>query len=61
MNPPVNIFMGGQFQEYERRENEEFWAIIGVVDQVKIKVVVRSIKQGSKHLYSVLRLGTVKK
>jgi len=50
-----------QFQEYEQRGNEEFWVIIDVVDQVKVKVVVRSIKQGPKHFYSVLRLGTVKK
>jgi len=46
-----------QFQEYEQRGSEEFWVIIGIVDRMRVKVVVRSIKQGPKHLYSVLGVG----
>ncbi|MFA4889075.1 MAG: hypothetical protein WC628_05835, partial [Candidatus Omnitrophota bacterium] len=40
--------------DYQKRGNEEFWAFSGIVDDVLVKVVVRSIKGGKKHFYSVI-------
>lgn len=49
------------YQDYEKREqdNAEYWAFEGIVDGIKIKVVIRAIQKGQKHFYSVIRKGTI--
>lgn len=37
----------------------EFWVFESIVANVKIKVIVRSIKRGNKHFYSVIRKGSI--
>jgi len=49
------------FQKHEIRGDEEFWIFEAEIDGILIKVVVRSIKQGNKHFYSVIRKGSVEK
>jgi hypothetical protein len=46
--------------EREKRGDIEFWALTGVIERVKIKVVLRSIKGGKKHFYSVVWQGEEK-
>ena len=47
------------YQSHIKRGNEEFWIFEAELDNVKVKVVVRSIEQGNKHFYSVIRKGSV--
>lgn len=47
------------FQDYRKIRDMEFWVLESVVDNTKIKVVIRSIKGGHKHFYSVIRRGSV--
>ena len=47
------------FQNYRQDEEVEYWELSGVVDEVRVVVIMRSIKKGSKHLFSVIRRGTV--
>ena len=53
------------FQDYQEatdtKRKVEFWIFYGIVEDVKIKVVVRSIKGGTKHFLSVVRKGSVEK
>jgi len=37
----------------------EYWIFGGIIEEVSIKVVVRSIARGQKHFLSVVRKGTV--
>jgi hypothetical protein len=48
------------FQDYRKEQDMEFWELSGVIEDVKIVVVIRAIKGGSKHFFSVIRRGTVK-
>ena len=47
------------FQNYRKDGEVEYWELSGVVDEVRVVAIVRSIKKGSKHLFSVIRRGTV--
>ena len=49
------------FQDYIKSSDGrfEFWGINGVVDLVKVRVIVRSVNEGHKHFYSVIRKGSV--
>ena len=49
------------FQDYIKSSDGrfEFWGINGVVDLVKVRVIVRSVNEGPKHFYSVIRKGSV--
>lgn len=49
------------YQDYKRHNTIEYWIFEGVVRYTKITVVVRSIKKGNKHFYSVIRKGSVEK
>ncbi|MFH1713382.1 MAG: hypothetical protein ABH896_04330 [Candidatus Jacksonbacteria bacterium] len=53
------------FQDYQevtnRKYKVEYWIFYGIVYDVNIKVVVRSIKDGAKHFLSVIRKGSVEK
>ena len=49
------------FQDHQRSTNGkiQFWGFSGVVELVKVRVIVRSVDDGPKHFYSVIRKGTV--
>ena len=47
------------YQDYQKSHDLEFWAFDGIVSGTKVRVIVRSIKKGSKHFYSVIRRGSV--
>ncbi len=53
------------FQDYEERTNVghkvEYWIFEAVVEDVKVRVIVRSIKGGHKHFLSVIKKGTIEK
>lgn len=49
------------FQSHIKRKDMDFWSFEAEVKNVKIKVVVRSIQNGDKHFYSVIRKGSVEK
>ena len=47
------------FQQHIRRGEIEFWSFEAEVDGIFIKVIIRSIRGGTKHFYSVIRKGSV--
>ena len=49
------------YQDYAKREQDkaEYWAFEQIVEGVKVKVIVRAVRKGKKHFYSVIRQGTV--
>jgi hypothetical protein len=47
------------FQDQRKIRDMEFWIFESVVEDVKVKVIVRSIGGGTKHFYSVIRKGLV--
>lgn len=49
------------FQQHIRRGEVEFWSFEAEVEGVSLKVIVRSIRGGPKHFYSVVRKGSVHK
>ncbi len=49
------------FQDHLKKDDVEFWNFEAEVEKVKIKIIIRSIKGGSKHFYSVIRKGSVEK
>lgn len=49
-----------RFQQYEKKGEVEYWIFEGVIEKVSIRVIVRSVKGGNRHFYSVVRKGTVK-
>lgn len=49
------------FQSHITRQDMDFWSFEAEVEEVKIKVIVRSIENGKKHFYSVIRKGSVEK
>lgn len=51
--------MSSTFQDYRKIKDLEFWVFESVIGDTKIKVVLRSIKDGPKHFYSVIRKGSV--
>ncbi len=42
---------------YEQRGDREFWAFRGIVDDVLVKAIIRSIENGPKHFYSCVWQG----
>lgn len=44
----------------DQKNPTEFWTYLAVVDGVKVKVVIRSVKGGPKHFYSIMWRGEVK-
>jgi len=50
-----------QFQNYETRNGAEYWAFNAVVQDVKIRVIVKAIQGKEKHFLSVIRKGSVQK
>lgn len=38
----------------------EYWIFEGIIEEVSVKVVIRSIAKGQKHFLSVIRKGSVK-
>jgi len=49
------------FQSHINRKDMDFWSFEAEIENVKIKVIVRSIKNGDKHFYSVIRKGSAQK
>lgn len=53
----------GLFQDHTERiinkKLHEYWIFGGIIEEVSVKVVVRSIAKGQKHFLSVIRKGTV--
>ena len=49
------------FQQHMHRDEIEFWSFEAEIDGVSLKVIVRSIRGGPKHFYSVIRKGSVHK
>lgn len=49
-----------QFQNYEKRNNIEYWAFDAIVQNIKIKVIIESIGGKEKHFLSVIRKGSIK-
>ena len=49
------------YQDYRKRGDTEFWIFEAVVGELKARIIVRSIKKGRKHFYSVIRKGSVEK
>lgn len=47
------------FQDYRKVKDLDFWVFESVVDNTKVKVVIRSINNGPKHFYSVIRKGSI--
>ena len=49
------------FQEYTRNKKAgvEFWVFTSIVGATKVSVVVRSVNNGRKHFYSVIRKGSI--
>ncbi|MHA1658563.1 MAG: hypothetical protein ACTSUT_05500 [Promethearchaeota archaeon] len=49
------------FQSHIKRKDMDFWSFEAEVKKTRVKVIVRSIKDGDKHFYSVIRKGSVEK
>lgn len=49
------------FQDYEVRDDIEYWIFNAVIQDVKIRVIIRSINKGPKHFLSIVRKGSVTK
>jgi len=47
------------FTTKEKRQKGEYWIFDGVIKQVRIKVVVRSIEGTPKHFLTVIKKGTI--
>jgi len=47
------------FQQHLHRGEIEFWSFEAEVDGVSMKVIVRSVRGGAKHFYSVIRKGSI--
>lgn len=47
------------FQDYEIRNDIEYWIFNAIIQDIKIRVIIRSIKNGPKHFLSVIRKGSV--
>ena len=50
-----------QFQDYEKRNGNEYWIFNAVVEGIKIRVIIRAIQGKEKHFLSVIRKGSVQK
>lgn len=48
------------FVTQEERKEKLYWIFDGVVADVRIKVVVRSINNGPKHFLTVIKKGTIR-
>jgi len=48
-----------RFQSHEKRDDIDYWVFEGVIATVSIRVIVRSVNQGERHFYSIVRKGTV--
>ena len=51
----------GQFQDYKKMGNTEYWIFNAVVRGVKIRVIVKAIAGQEKHFLSVIRKGSIQK
>ena len=49
------------FQDNIKKQDKEYWVFEAIVTEVKIRIIVRSIKGGKKHFYSVIRKGSIEK
>lgn len=53
------------FQDYQKATDQkckaEYWIFYGIVADVNIKIIVRSIKGGPKHFLSVVKKGSIEK
>ena len=49
------------FQEYEKRYGVQYWGFVGIVNKIRIKIVVRKIGNGKKEFYSVIPGWFIKK
>jgi hypothetical protein len=49
------------FQDNIKARDREYWVFEAVIGEVRVRVIVRSIKGGGKHFYSVIRKGSVEK
>ena len=50
-----------QFQDYEKRNGNEYWVFNAVVQDIKIRVIIKAIEGKEKHFLSVIRKGSVQK
>lgn len=50
-----------KYSAYRKKGKEQFWLLTGKVKGVRVKVVIRSINKGEKHLYSIIRKGNLEK
>ena len=50
-----------QFQDSEKINGTEYWIFNAVVQDIKIRVIVKAIKGKEKHFLSVIRKGSVQK
>ena len=50
-----------QFQDYEKRDGNEYWSFNAVAQDIKIRVIVKAIQGKEKHFLSVIRKGSVQK
>ena len=50
-----------QFQDYEKRGEIEYWAFNAIVQDIKIRVIVRRVREEEKHFLSVIRKGSIQK
>ncbi len=46
------------FQDHKKAKEREYWIFEAVIEEVRLRVIVRSIKGGGKHFYSVIRKGS---
>lgn len=42
---------------YRKIDSTQYWGFEGIVENVRLRVIVRQIEDSAKHLYSVIRLG----
>jgi hypothetical protein len=42
---------------YRKTDSTEYWGFEGIVENVRLRVIIREIDKSGKHLYSVIRLG----
>ena len=50
-----------QFQDREKRDENEYWVFNAVVQDIKIRVIIRAIGGKEKHFLSVIRRGSIQK
>jgi len=50
-----------KFQDYKKRDGNEYWIFNAVVQGIKIRVILKSVKGEEKHFLSVIRKGSIQK